>query len=353
MKNKIVLLDNDMYYANKIVNILNDRYPDEIEAYAFTRMDLAINFIKEKKIYMLIMSEGIDIEEGQFPSKCGICYLVEDEKIDMINGKKTICKFQKIDSIFRQIKGVCAEYTPEGMSLGGGSLENIITFCSPAGGVGCTSAAVACARYLAARQKKTLYLNLEKTGSTDLYFHGQGREDFSDVIYALKGGKGNMSLKLESIVRQDVSGVHFFESTKNALDNCELTKGDIERLLQELKSAGNYQIIVIDINFNFEERDWTILTNSSRYIMVADGKTESNRKCEKAYHAIMQKINDESVNLSMQRMSVFYNRFSNRNGVKLTCPDLEELGGSPKIEASDYTMIIDEMSKNDSFGKLL
>lgn len=353
MKNKIVLLDNDTNYVNRMVDILNTKYPNEIEAYAFTKMDLVINFINEKKIHMLIMSEELELQEDQIPPKCGICYLVEDENIDKLNGKNTVCKFQKIDSIFRQIKGVCAEYTPEGMSFGGGSVEHIVAFYSPAGGVGCTSAAVACAKYFAARQKKTLYLNFEKTGSTDLYFHGQGREDFSDVIYALKGGKGNLSLKLESMVRQDLSGVYYFESTMNALDNCELTKDDIEKLLQVLKSVGNYQIIVIDFNFHFGKEDWSILEHSSRYIMVTDGRPESNRKCEKAYYAIVQKINDESVNISAQGMMVFYNRFSSKNGARLTGLDMEELGGIPKIEASDYKIIINEMSQSNSFEKLL
>lgn len=353
MENERALLDNHMYCSTGMVNMINNKDSGKTEYHVLAKIDMTITSVNEKKICMLAICKEREDEEDQALQKCQIYYLIQDERTDKIGEKKTFCKFRKIDSIFRQVRNVCVECTPENVLFEGGSTGNVIAFYSPAGGVGCTSAAVACARYFAARQRKTLYLNLEKNGNTELYFQEKGQEDSGDAIYELKKGNGSTNLQIENLVRQDVSGVYFLESAISALGKCALTKSDIERLLHELKSAGNYQTIVIDFKFSFDEHDWAVLDHSSRYIMVADGRTESNRKCEKAYCAIIQKIKHERTNIPVEGMMVFYNRFSSKNGAKLLCPNMEELGEAPEIKAPDYKMIINEMSKNDSFGKLL
>jgi hypothetical protein len=66
-----------------------------------------------------------------------------------------------------------------------------IDFVSASGGVGSSSAAVACAKNFAASGQKTAYLNLEQFGSVEPFFSGVGQTDFSDVIFALKRKKTN------------------------------------------------------------------------------------------------------------------------------------------------------------------
>ena len=92
----------------------------------------------------------------------------------------------------------------------------MIIFSSPSGGVGTSSMAAACAVHYAMQGKKVLYLNLEKFGSADVFFSGEGQFDMSDIIYTLKSKKTNLALKLESCVKQDISGVYFYSQSKRA-----------------------------------------------------------------------------------------------------------------------------------------
>lgn len=74
--------------------------------------------------------------------------------------------------------------------------------------------AAACASYYAAKGEKTLYLNFEKFGSADAFFSAEGQFDMSDIIFALKSRKANLSMKMESCVKQDRRGVYFTRSQR-------------------------------------------------------------------------------------------------------------------------------------------
>ena len=52
----------------------------------------------------------------------------------------------------------------------------------------------------------------------------------SGIIFALKSKKTNLSMKMESCVKQDPRGVYFYSQSKVALDMLELGADEIGRL---------------------------------------------------------------------------------------------------------------------------
>lgn len=62
--------------------------------------------------------------------------------------------------------------------------------------------AAACASYYAAKGEKTLYLNFEKFGSADAFFSAEGQFDMSDIIFALKSRKANLSMKWKAALNR-------------------------------------------------------------------------------------------------------------------------------------------------------
>ena len=46
--------------------------------------------------------------------------------------------------------------------------------------------AAACAYHFAQAGHRVLYLNMERYGSADLFFHAGGQLDMSEVVFALK-----------------------------------------------------------------------------------------------------------------------------------------------------------------------
>ena len=86
-----------------------------------------------------------------------------------------ICKFQKISRIYQQILNLYSEVAADIVTASSGenNRTKIISVLSPAGGVGCSTIAAACAKALCQNGRRVLYLNLEKYGSTKILFQGE------------------------------------------------------------------------------------------------------------------------------------------------------------------------------------
>ena len=91
-------------------------------------------------------------------------------------GYPAICKFQKVDLIYKQILSIYSENSQSvsresHLNLGG---SNVIAFMSPAGGNRNVSMAAACAMQCAGRGNNVLYLNLENLAQV-MFFSGEGQ----------------------------------------------------------------------------------------------------------------------------------------------------------------------------------
>jgi Flp pilus assembly CpaE family ATPase len=237
-----------------------------------------------------------------------------------------------------------------GIKFDSDSNVRIITFVSASGGAGSSSSAAACAKSFAASGQKTLYLNLEQFGSVEPFFSGAGQTDFSDVIFALKSKKTNLSLKLESNVRQDPSGVSFYASPKKALDMMELKTEEVQKLITDLKLTGSYDSIVFDIDFSFNASAMEIFKQSTAIVFVSDGSEISNIKFMRAYNAI--EILDERADVPLlPRLAVFYNKFSNKTGK--TLDDVaRSIGGAPKYDHATTEQVISQLVGLGVFQKI-
>jgi cellulose biosynthesis protein BcsQ len=271
----------------------------------------------------------------------------------MVKNQRAICKFQKADLIYKQILSV---YSEKASSITGFKMNSdegkVVLFCSPSGGVGTSTAAAACAMHMASTGKKTLYLNLEKYGSADLFFHGEGQFDMSDLIFALKSKKANLHLKLESCIKQDASGVYFYSQPKLALDMMELSMEEILRLLSEIQLMGEYAYIVIDADFSLTKDAMTLYRKAQDIVMVGDGSELSNSKIIRAYEAltIMEQNADAPL---MNRMSFLYNKASSKTGQSVNIQGLRELGGAPKYERATTAQILAQLAPMELFNKIL
>ena len=231
MKIKLAILEKDRSYLSRIVPAFGSKYADKLEIYSFTNYDVAIETVRISRIDVLLASDAFDIDVSKLPARCAFAYLVDSPGIDMINDQRAICKFQRADLIYKQILSAYSEKATGIMGFAPGEEKStVIVFASPAGGVGTSTIAAACALHFAKADKKVLYLNLETFGSADLFFQGEGVFDMSDLIFALKSKKSNLHLKLESCIKRDARGVYFYSQPKIVLDRLELKEEEILRL---------------------------------------------------------------------------------------------------------------------------
>ena len=353
MRIKLAVLDKDDSYLSRFVSALSSRYADSVEIYSFTNLSNAIQSLDDLRIDVFLADDSFDIDFSAIPKRCGFAYFMATSEEGSMNDQRVIGKYQRIEQIYKQILGIYSEnsaaYTgvrPTDDSVG------TVAFMPVSGGCGASTMAAACAIYQAQHGKRTLYLNLEAYGASDMFFQGDGASDMSDIIFALKSRKSNLMLKLESCVRQDPSGVFFFSASQNALDMAELSDEDVRRFLSELRMSGSYDCIVLDLDFALDSRTLKILQDVQSVIWVGDGSEISNQKLVRIYQTL-QILDQDSDNPLLSRLHILYNKFSSHTSSIPTEVDLKSIGGAPRYEHATTKMILEQLSQMSMFASIV
>lgn len=288
MRIRLAILENDSVYLNRIVAVFQAKYAEKLEVYSFTDKTTAVQFLDSARADVFLADTSFEVDEAEIPSDCGFAYLVDDADVKSYKGIEAISRFQKIEIIYRQILNVFSEKTAviTGVDINGAQGNKVIAFLSAAGGTGSSTAAAACAMNFAQKGKKVLYLNLERFGSADVFFSAEGNSTLGDVIYTVKGKKGNLAMKLESSVKHDISGVYFYSSTRMALDIAELKPDEIQKMIDTLKTFGAYEYLILDLDFSMDRGLLAILEKCNNIVFVADGSQVSNTKLERVKESL-------------------------------------------------------------------
>ena len=352
MKIRVAVLDNDQVYLDRFVSAFSAKYAEKVELYSFSDQQLALNSLISNRIDVFIASETFNISPESIPDRCVFAYFVDGAGIDSYNNQSAICKFQKADLIYKQLLSLYSEKAPVSSLSSDDASARIIMFTSPVGGVGTSTVAASCAKHFAAKGNKVLYLSLEPFGSADLFFSGEGQFDLSEVIYALKSRKTNLSMKLESSVRQDLSGVNFYSATAVPLDMLELTTDDIVRLINELKLTGSYNFIVIDIGFGLDKDHLKLYGLANSIVWVSDGEAISNYKIARAFNSFVLLEQSKNVDL-LKYHALVYNRFSSKTGKYAEGIDIKVIGGTQVFVHSDARQVVDQISGMGMFDNII
>ena len=353
MKIKLAILEKDQNYLSRIVSVFSTKYADKFEVYSFTDQDVALSTLENAKIDVLVASDTFEIDVKNLPKRCGFAYFVDSIDVETVNDQRAISKFQKVDLIYKQILSIFSENAGNvsGLKLGDDSAK-IIAFQSVSGGCGSSTMAAACALHYAAQGKKVLYLNLEKFGSSDSFFTAEGQFDMSDIIFAIKSKKTNLSLKLESCVKQDPKGVYFYSQSKIALDMLELTSDDILTLINEIKLMGSYNIVILDLDFSLDKESLKILRLTHSIVWVGDGSDISNSKIFRAFNALSTMEQNADAPLT-NRLHLIYNKFSSKTGKTIDEIGIKSVGGNQRFEHATTEMVLNQVAPKDMFDKII
>ena len=352
MKIKVAILTSDIKYLARISNILSTRYSDSLELYSFTDSTLAVESVQMSKINILFADPAFDIDFHLIPDSCDFIWLVDQTDIETYRGRRAVCRFQTVELFYKQILNIYSEHQDEVIRHYTVGNCKTVAFLPVSGGAGASSLAAAAAINLSSAGKKVLYLNLEKLGSSDVFFSGDGPFGMSDVIFALQSKNANLSLKLESCVKQDRRGVYFFSQTKSSLDMFEMSSEHYARLLLELINSDRYDVIVIDTDFGLDTKKLDFLDKISRIVWVGDGSETSNSKLTRAYEAL-EVIEQSRGNSLSNRIGIIYNKFSNKTCKTLERIDLKTIAGIPRYEHLTSNKVVENLSRLDFYSQLI
>lgn len=352
MKIKLAMIETDTGYLDRFVSVFSTRYADKFEIYSFTDAAVAAPALSASKIDVVLVSDSVELDMNLIPKRCGVVYLVDSMDVESLNDLPTICRYQKVDLIYKQILSIYSEHAGKYTELKN-TEDNckVIAFTAPSGGAGASTMAAACALHLAAKGLRTLYLNLERFGAADDFFSGDGQFSMSDVIYALKTKKANLTMKLESCVKRDARGVFFFSQAKLALDMLELKTDETLRLLSELRLTGSYDRIILDVDFDLSEDTLRLLRQTGAIVLVGDGSPISNTKVFRAVTALSMREQSGELRLT-DRTVLAYNKFSSKMSAMIKNLDLRVGGGAPRYEHATVGQMLAQLSKMALFDEI-
>lgn len=354
MKIRVCVLDRDIRFLQRLSASFEGDYSEKMSISSFSTLEKALDYISGEGADVFLASKDFEINRKEVPANCAFAYLVDSKDIVSYKDEPAVCKFQMKEAFYRQIVSLFSDVANDITGFARMKNENIsiLGFVSASGGTGCSTAAAAAAIHLSKAGKKVLYLNFEKLGDPNLYFSAEGKESFRDVIFAVKSRKANLSLKLASTVKKDKTGVYFYATVPLALDLAELTLPEIQEIIDTLKESGEYEYIILDLDFSLQKDSLTLLNCCDDIIFVSDGSPISNSKLQRAVDSLRILEEQESLSI-MAYTSLLYNRFSSKNSAKVQIEGMHELGGIKRFEGYNELELLDVLSENAVFDSLM
>ena len=276
----LVIADLDRDYLSKLERFLMVNYPQRFDIFSFSSHGKLSEFLNSPdKRDILLINSILFKRELSLKNIDSVILLKGDgietipEEIDAVN------KYQHAEMLVTDILRLYAARSRKSVAVLGSSFTQAACFLSPSGGSGKSSIAAGCSILCARKGLKAFYLNLEDIPSTNLFFHGESSQGFSNVIYHLKGKSGSLGLKLEGAKCCDSeTGVYFFSPPESVLEMEELTADDISRLVTELKASCLYDTIFIDMPTGLNQRNTAILKSSDTIVMILAARDSAGVK---------------------------------------------------------------------------
>jgi cellulose biosynthesis protein BcsQ len=349
MRIRVIFVDTDKTYISRLSNVFTTRYTDKLETYFFSDPDLALERISQSKVDVVLADTGLENIFDKISTNVVKAFLSDSNSIESYNGLPCIGKYQKSETLYKRILGLYSDKAEADVKFKKTSDFDcrVCAFVSASGGTGASTVSAAFAKRSQLKGQKTIYINLEQCGATNMFFTGKNNGNFSNVIFALKNRKSNLSMKLSSEIKQSEEGVSFFDECEVALDKATITPDEIKRLLDTIRIAGSYNIIVMDMSFSLSNQCIDVLAMTDRIVFVSDGCEISNYKTEKALSAVSL-MEDRNHEIDILNKSVLlYNRFSTKTGNRIKNNYIEPIGGINKIEGLNSMNLSKNLSEKD------
>lgn len=305
MKIRLVLADTDEKYINHFIRAFKIYYFNEVDIVTFSDLTALKGYISNSTYDILLAAASLLPEEVVEKSMI----LTSEIGIKEMNGRPAICKYQKVENLYKGILDAIAEHKSGITYSYEISKESpVIAFTSAAGGVGKTTASLVYARQLVKKGYQVLYLSLESFSNVDYFLNAEGNSNFSNILFAVKCGKGNLQMKIESSLKQAYGGLYFFSKPINPNEISELEQDEWKELLDAVRAMGRFHCVVIDLPCANEDTAKKIMSLSDQILLVIDGTDTVAEKSQMLMTWLRQ--NDEVNQTDLfTRVNVIQNKY--------------------------------------------
>lgn len=356
MNIRVVFLDYDQTYLNRLSSALSEKDDCSLEIYLFTDCEQALEKLQETGNCLFVVSDRFELVDQVLPETACLVWITEKREAREIENRPAMYRYQRSDAIFQELlavySGTFSTYV-EQIEVKGGRATNasVYAFFSCGGGSGASTAAVACAMRFASIGLVPLYLNLERFGTSKTFFSSEAKAHVGDLLYAIKSKRGNLTYRLNSALNQSEEGVYFIESCNAATEAMEISAEDVNILLEKLKEMERFDCIIVDSDLTLEGPSLETMMHATSIIMVSNGEPTSHIKLERI-HSAMEIISARN-EVEFPQTWLLYNNFSSKTGTTDAEVDIAVLGGAPRYEGASSIRIARHLSKMTFFDILI
>ena len=252
---KVVIGDDDIRYRDNLAAYFMENYRHRFRLQLFSNQEQFTEYVQSQDTdidIVLMANEWVEswihkLDHAMVFILCKGKQIAVKEGFEAIN---CIDRYRNADDLVCEILRVYAdrEGTMADADLGRGRIESKISvFVSSSGGIGRTTVSLGLSALLGRKKRKTLYLNLDRSGVEWFAFDKVLQAGMSDIVYAIKARPEKLGMKLEAIKQFDERGrFSFYAPVSNPLDVDELSIGELDFFIQKLKNLGVFDDIVID-----------------------------------------------------------------------------------------------------------
>ena len=113
MRIKAAILASNIEFMSRLSKIFQQKYPDKIELAMFTNEDTLYQNLKTAHMDVILFDQSIKIKKEMIPDKVIAGYLSDISDVEEIEGLPAVCKYQRVEAIYKRIAGLYAEGTSD------------------------------------------------------------------------------------------------------------------------------------------------------------------------------------------------------------------------------------------------
>jgi phosphoribosyl-ATP pyrophosphohydrolase len=262
----LVFADSDLPFVEKLSAWMHKNMPRKFVIEVLTSKESMQLWLESgQKADAFLVSPSL-YQENLQDLTVNVVLLDDGSHPALPDGIPRLMKYQQAPVLVKEILSLCAERMPKVHTKP--SYGHMVTLVIHADGDSVSPAGPAIATLLAESGRHTLYFSLEQNQATDLYFHGSNTKGLNEMIYYVKSNKVNLSLLLEACCAKDPCGVDYLKAPPGLFNAMQLTKAEIDRLLQAVLERNIYDEVVIAADLILSEALLHLAKVSDRIVIT-------------------------------------------------------------------------------------
>ena len=292
----LAICDLDEGYVRCFAEYFQNKRSLPFSIYGFSKEKELIEFLKEEKAEMLLISSKMLNEKIESAASCRIILLSEGGLVGETSeeGKySTIYKFQSTEDILREVMEYYSQLDIATVQTAIDSEKaQTLGVYSPVSRCGKTTFAVTLGQVLA-KKKRVLYVNMEEFSGLRILFGKDFTGDLSDLLYYQKLNPTGLKIKLKTVIHT-INGLDMIPPMVFSEDLRGIDRSQWEQLLKYLAAECDYEVIVLDIS-NMVKNQIDILFLCDRVYMPVLSDPVAGAKVREFEHYLIRSTREQAL----------------------------------------------------------